>query len=146
MGSTTQRYSADSSPESPSSPSRAIFGKAAWSFFSINFWQRTSSSSLMSCEVISLAFFSAVRFLIMTAPAARAASTTAARALVDEMRSISLAFESLQRYRHVLQFGFQIDGALLVFGENLWGNFLDKVRVREFLFGLLDVALEFFFF
>src|SRR5439155_20828420 len=47
---------------------------------SISFWQRTSSSSLMSCDVARLTRLAAWRFCRMTFPAARAARTAAARA------------------------------------------------------------------
>jgi len=97
IGSTTQRYSADSSPASPSSPRSETSGNAACSFFSINFWQRTSSSSLMSCDVISFAFFSTLRFLRMIAPAAFAASTADASALFKGTVSISSRFHKIRQ-------------------------------------------------
>src|ERR1700743_3789626 len=122
MGSTTQRYSACASPASPSSPSNAICGKAACSFFSINFWQRTSSSSLMSCDVISFAFFLAVRFFRMTAPAALAAAIAEASAFWDETVLIKIfrsTFERLERLDDLIQLGFQVQRALLMFSEHL---------------------------
>jgi len=54
IGSTTQRAAAAGSPATPSSPNSAISGKARLKRPSIRVWQRTSSSSLMSCWCSSL--------------------------------------------------------------------------------------------
>jgi len=49
-------------------------GQAARNIRSMRFWQRTSSSSLMSCCVAELIFLVARKFWRMMPPAARAAS------------------------------------------------------------------------
>src|SRR5688572_18333439 len=54
----------------PSSPRMAILGKLRRNSRSIRFWQRTSSSSLMSCWVASLIFFVERRLSRMIFPAA----------------------------------------------------------------------------
>src|SRR6185369_13066833 len=77
MGSMTHRYSAVGSPETPSSPRTAARGKAVNRERSINFWQRTSSSSLMSWRVAEFTFFTERRLARINAPAARAALTAA---------------------------------------------------------------------
>lgn len=60
--------------------SREIFGNLARSSFSITFWQRTSSSSLMSCEVLALTFLGWRRFKRINLPAAAAARMETASA------------------------------------------------------------------
>src|SRR6266550_5248777 len=80
IGSTTQRWAAVMSPESPSSPSNGIPGKSFRNDRSMRFWQRTSNSSLMSCCVEEAIVLAALALARITLPAARAARMAQASA------------------------------------------------------------------
>src|SRR5882757_10373318 len=92
IGSTTQRYSALASPEHPSSPSSAICGNAVKKIRSMSFWQRTSSSSLISWASAEFTCLGRCQLARMIFPAARAAFTAVARASFEEI----IFFKSLR--------------------------------------------------
>src|ERR1017187_8347230 len=111
----TQRYSAFTSPVSPSSPSTGIPGNAAARIFSISAWQRTSNSSLMSWASAQFTRLGLCQLACMTLPAARAAFTAVARADFNGIGFIKILRDDFAAFfqQHFLLAAFGVEHIVL---------------------------------
>src|SRR5205809_6014732 len=127
----------------------------------MSFWQRTSSSSLMSCCVDELIFFGDRKFARISLPAPCAALTATSSAClkwVDFMSKVSRAegrstlfsdgtersaLQRIQRRYHLLPFCLPFGEPFLVLFQNVRRDFLHEVRIVELQFRLLDLGIDF---
>src|SRR6266545_74128 len=112
-------------------------------------WQRTSSSSLMSCCVDELIFFGERKFARISLPAPFAALTAISSACLKSVDFISKvsraegrstlfcdgtersALQRIQRRIHLLLFCLPLGESFLVLFQNVRRDFLHEVRIVE---------------
>src|SRR5205814_483152 len=125
------------------------------------FWQRTSSSSLMSCRVDELIFFGDRKFARISLPAPCAARTATSRACLNSADFMSghvpgqgfstieraqtemSLLQRIQRSFHLLLFCLPFGESFPVLFQDVWRDFLHEVRIVELQFGLLNLGFDF---